>query len=447
MRTKFIKTLSVLLALTFILAVFPSIDLPAEAASYRTGMNGASTSYMNGAYYEKILRVPLTGDGITDVLAIALSQTGYQEGDSSSQMSGTVSGSSNYTEFSYNMGDWGAGYGGSDYPWCATFVSWALYQARVSNATGNSAWCRNNSGDSNYIWCEVSCTQWMNQLKKFDRVQASAYHGGSYIPQPGDLIFFSWSASYTTVDHIGIVVYSDGTKVYTIEGNTSDAEGLEDNGGAYFKSYELGYKYISAYGKLPYVEKANVPEIDYSGANPTPGLYVATNSVKYVYTSETSTTSSYTMPRYTMFEATEVASNNRLKVKYNSGSTTITGYVNNNSDRVVQITSTETESSTESGNNIASAATYKGEGVDNGTALNITASTPNVSFSLGNGYGISNVLCTDAAGSYNVSYEKAEISGFQSAVKGSFSARAQAASGGKVVTPLSLQTALALPKR
>lgn len=94
MRTKFVKTLSVLLALTFILAVFPGIDLPAEAASYRTGMNGASTSYMNGAYYEKFLRVPLTGDGITDVLAIALSQTGYQEGDSSSQMSGTVSGSS-----------------------------------------------------------------------------------------------------------------------------------------------------------------------------------------------------------------------------------------------------------------------------------------------------------------------------------------------------------------
>lgn len=371
MKTKFIRILSALLALTFVLAVCPAANQPVEATSYRTGMNGASTSYKNGAYYEKLLRVPLTGDGITDVLAVALSQTGYQEGDSSSQMSGTVSGSSNYTEFCYNMGDWGSGYGGSGYPWCATFVTWALYQARVSNATGYDAWCRNNVGDSNYIWCEVSCTQWLNQLKRFDRAKASAYHGGSYIPQPGDLIFFSWSASYSTVDHIGIVVYSDGTNVYTIEGNTSDAEGLEDNGGgAYFKSYALGYKYISAYGKLPYVENSNVPDIDYSGANPTPGLYVATNSAKYVYTSETSTTYNYTMPRYTMFEVTEIASNNRLKVKYTSGSTTITGYVNNNSDRVVQITSTETESSTESGNNIAYAATYKGEGIDNGTTGN-----------------------------------------------------------------------------
>ncbi len=370
MRTKFAKILSVLLALTLVLGVCPAISLPAKAVSYRTGANGASSSYQSSIYYQNFMRVPLTGDGITDVLAIALSQTGYQEGDSSSQMSGTVAGSSNYTEFCYNMGDWGSGYGGSGYPWCATFVTWALYQARVSNATGYDAWCRNNSGDSDYIYCEVSCTQWLNQLKKFDRANASAYHGGSYIPQPGDLIFFSWSSSYSTVDHIGLVVYSDGTNVYTIEGNTSDAEGLEDNGGgAYFKSYPLSYKYISAYGKLPYVENPNVPDIDYSGANPTPGLYMATNSAKYVYTSETSSTYNYTMPRYTMFEVTEVASNNRLKVKYTSGSTTVTGYINNNSDRVVQITSTET-ASTESGNNIAYAATYKGEGSDNGTTGN-----------------------------------------------------------------------------
>lgn len=344
MRFPIKKTLSLLLVLTLLCSIAFEIGAPVNAATYRTGANGASSSYKGGKYYANYQRVTLTGDGVTDVLAIALSQTGYEEGNSSSAMSGTAGGSSNYTEFCYNMGDWGAGYGGSDYPWCATFVSWALYQARCTDQMGASDWCRKHTGDSSYIWCEVSCSQWANQLRRYNRFKYSAQNGGTYKPQPGDLIFFDWEGGSSGEDHIGIVVYSDSSKVYTIEGNTSDAQGLEDNGGGtYFKSYSLSYDYISGYGVLPYKDVASVPTIDYSGAKPTPGLYMATSSSKYVYTTETGSTYNNTMPRFTMFEVTDICSNGRLKVKYTSGSTTITGYILNNTDRVVQISSTQVD--------------------------------------------------------------------------------------------------------
>ncbi len=344
MKRSIKRVLSMLLALTFVASLMLVPATPAEAATYRTGANGASSSYKSGKYYSNFQKITLTGDGVTDVLAIALSQTGYEEGNSTSAMGGTAGGSSNYTEYCYNMGDWGGGYGGSDYPWCATFVSWALFQSRCTDMMGYNYWCRNHTGDSSYIWCEVSCSQWANQLRRYGRFKYSAHNGGSYKPQPGDLIFFDWAGGSSGEDHIGIVVYSDSSKVYTIEGNTSDAAGLEDNGGgAYFKSYALSYGYISGYGILPYKDVAGVPDIDYSGANPTPGLYMATNSTKYVYTTETGSTYNYTMPRFTLFEVTDVCSNGRLKVKYTSGSTTVTGYIKNNTDRVVQLSSTQVD--------------------------------------------------------------------------------------------------------
>lgn len=73
----------------------------------------------------------------TFVLAIALSQLGYQEGAANGSFSGEVSGRNNYVEFSYNLGEFGLGYGGSDFPWCASFVSWRLYQ---SHCTDQNTW-------------------------------------------------------------------------------------------------------------------------------------------------------------------------------------------------------------------------------------------------------------------------------------------------------------------
>ena len=341
MKKHFTKALSIMLVLVFMVSTAAVLCIPASAATYITGANAATANYKSSRYYANFQKVELTGDGRTDVLAVALSQLGYQESPTAGDTDGIGGGSGNYTEYNYNMGDFGVGYGGSSYAWCATFVSWALLQSGCTTQNTMGAWCRNHTGDSNYIWREVSCSQWANQLRRYGYFQKSAAASGSYKPQSGDLIFFSWSGATSSEDHIGIVVYNDGTNVYTIEGNTSNQSGLEDDGGGvYFKKYSLSYNCITGYGVLPY-KTADVPKIDYSGANPTNGYYMA-NASKYIYANADDTSYTWTSQRFTMFEVIGVASNGRLKANITTSTgTTVTGYVLNNDDRVIQITSAE----------------------------------------------------------------------------------------------------------
>ncbi len=341
MKKKFSRVISAVLALVVVLSCLVVSVVPASAATYRNGaQSGPSSSYKNGKYYKNYLKVPITGDNRTDLLAIALSQLGYQEGASNGAFSGEVSGGQNYVEFSYNMGDLGLGYGGSDYPWCASFVSWCLYQSHCTDQATHKDLGRNHVGDYNYIWKEISCSQWVRQLKGAGYYKYSAYEGGSYTPKYGDLVFFQNSKG---VAHIGICLYTSGGRIYTVEGNTSDASGLEANGGGvYFKNYSLSTSYINGYGVLPYKSNSSVAKIDYSGANPTPGLYVA-NASKYIYSSETATSYSYVIPRFSVFEITKIGTNGtRLYGTFTTTTgATVTGWINNNSDRIIQLSSSE----------------------------------------------------------------------------------------------------------
>lgn len=347
MHTFIKKSISVVLCLVFlatsIVALIPESTVPASAATYVTGDNPVSSSYKGSIYYDNFCRVPLTGDARKDVVAVAMSQIGYQESNSPTDLDGIGTGYNNYTEYNENIK--GVNWLGTTFYWCASFVSWSLLQSGATDHNSSNDMVRYNQGDKEYIWREVACGTWAYQLNRFGYFRYSKYHGGSYKPQSGDLIFFSWSGSSdeSNADHIGIVVYSDDSYVYTVEGNTSDSAGLEDNGdGVYFKSYSLGYSCIIGYGVLPYATNPEVPNIDYSGANPTCGLYMA-NSSKDVHASADSDTVIAEMPRYTMFEVTEIASNGRLKATYTaSNGSTVTGWILNNSYRVIQITTTET---------------------------------------------------------------------------------------------------------
>ena len=63
-------------------------------------------------------------------------------------------------------------------------------------------------------------------------------------PKPGDQIFFSTAHSKSNVSHTGLVEKVDGSKVYTIEGNTSDKVAR--------RSYYLNDSYIVGYGRPAY---------------------------------------------------------------------------------------------------------------------------------------------------------------------------------------------------
>ena len=58
---------------------------------------------------------------------------------------------------------------------------------------------------------------------------------------PGDAIFFDWDLD-GSADHVGIVIGTDGSRVYTVEGNSGDA--------CKIKSYDLNYRSIKGYGLM-----------------------------------------------------------------------------------------------------------------------------------------------------------------------------------------------------
>ncbi len=86
--------------------------------------------------------------------------------------------------------------------WCAVFVSWCANQDNVLN----SSIPRFSVCSDGAKWF-VERGQWAKR--------------GDTTPVAGDVIFFSWNAD-TTINHVGLVVGSDDTYVYTIEGNSRD---------------------------------------------------------------------------------------------------------------------------------------------------------------------------------------------------------------------------------
>lgn len=298
---------TVVLTVTSFIVLLPPIT--AEAATYRSAKNSVSSSYKESRYYDYFSAVKLTGDGVTDLLAVAISQLGYQEGNSAGSYGGESSGSKNYTEYYYNFGMVTDTY---SMAWCAAYVSWALYQSQNTNQKSISDMCRNHLGNKTYIWREISCPYWVQQLQK------TGYYSkpGSYTPKSGDLIFFKNSGN-SNAGHIGIVVWCDGSKVYTIEGNTSSGTGVEANGGGvYYKSYSLTNERIHGYGKLPLKKDSSVPKVDYSGKNRTEGLYI-TKTGKTISVAKTAGgAESFTIPAHRMFEVTGF-SGSYGKVEYN----------------------------------------------------------------------------------------------------------------------------------
>ncbi|MBE6548296.1 MAG: CHAP domain-containing protein, partial [Ruminococcaceae bacterium] len=326
---KFIrKSIALLLVVMFVLSC---ATFTLSAATYVTGSNPVSDSYKSGKYYHQLSQIPMTSNQRTNVVAVAMSQLGYQESDADGDFSGLNGGTSNFTEYNYNFGNVG-GYG---YYWCASFATWVFRQAGMNTVgTGLSNSARNHMDDAKYMWCEIGCHKWLTHLNQYGYFHASASRGGSYVPKSADLIFYSSDGSES--GHVGIVVYSDGTNVYTVEGNTSSGSGLDANGGGvYYKSYPLSSSYIYGYGAMPY--NTNASDIDYSGANPTPGVYVAANSNKYLYKNADLTGDYVVMPKYSMFTVTEIVNNNAFKCIYNGQTYYITNHA---TDRIVQLTKT-----------------------------------------------------------------------------------------------------------
>ena len=206
-----------------------------------------SDAYKTSVWYENFTSLELTSNDRNNILRIAVSQLGYHEGDSAKDFDGmNKSGSSNYIEYARLLVPH---YNDNAYEWCACFVNWCLNQARFDKASS-----------------EIGCWKWVGELKTMNMWQDSAAYKGTYTPKPADMIFFNWKNTNTGSGHIGYVLYTTDTHVFTIEGNADNNVTV--------RSYALNDPCVIGYGTPPYNE-GDEPTIDWSYKDGMPrGTYV-----------------------------------------------------------------------------------------------------------------------------------------------------------------------------
>ncbi len=116
------------------------------------------------------------------------------------------------------------------------YWSWYGFDSRVEWCACFVSWCYNQAGKSEprFAGCEWQGVPWFQSHGQWG---ARGYENFA----PGDAIFFDWDLD-GTADHVGIVVGTDGSRVYTVEGNSGDA--------CKIKSYDLNYQSIKGYGLM-----------------------------------------------------------------------------------------------------------------------------------------------------------------------------------------------------
>ena len=166
---------------------------------------------------------------ILTVIGVAQNEVGYTEKSSRNDIyNDSVSGGSNFTKYWEEL----IAMGLSDEclqgeAWCNAFVNWCFVQAYGAEDT--------------------------YKLLSYSRKELSYYtptssqyfkNAGRWVtenPQPGDVVYF---ANSYRIHHVGIVIKVDSTKIYTIEGNTSDA--------VLIRSYSKKDHSIAGYGRPDY---------------------------------------------------------------------------------------------------------------------------------------------------------------------------------------------------
>ncbi len=179
-------------------------------------------SYQSGKYYRKLQQVKLTGDPRTDIVAVARSQVGYQEGSSNYQLSGEVYGGNNFTEY----GSW---YGLQDM-WCAMFVSWCAARAGIST-----------DSFPHHSYTPDGLSWFAARGLAYTRTEVQTRE---YTPRPGDLVYFKSSRNAKPTNHVGIVTGYANNRIYTVEGNIGAAGKLTNGGLIAEQSYPISNTYI-----------------------------------------------------------------------------------------------------------------------------------------------------------------------------------------------------------
>ena len=118
----------------------------------------------------------------------------------------------------------------------APYWSWYGFDSRVAWCTCFVSWCYGQAGlsEPRFAACQSQGVPWFTSHGQWG---ARGYENIA----PGDAIFFDWDLD-GSADHVGLVIGTDGNRVYTVEGNSGDA--------CKIKSYPLDYACIKGYGLM-----------------------------------------------------------------------------------------------------------------------------------------------------------------------------------------------------
>ena len=156
----------------------------------------ANSFLLDGNHFMETITTYASENQIEDLIAVAQKEVGFQ---------GTNNTRNKYTLWCGQLNpsvypDYGYGY-----EWCQAFVGYCAAHAGI---------------DKNIIPYNPGTATCKSFFTSRNLWNDSRYHGGSYTPKRGDIIYFQWDGKKGEPSHVGIVTDCDGAIVYTIEGNT-----------------------------------------------------------------------------------------------------------------------------------------------------------------------------------------------------------------------------------
>ena len=167
---------------------------------------------------------------IDRLLKTANDEIGYLEKKSNAYLDNKTAnaGESNYTKYWRDLKpEW------QGEPWCDAFVSWCFLKAFGADMAQK-------------LLCGGLYSYYTPASANYFKAHKQWYT----TPRSGDVVYFQVGGN---IGHTGIVEDYKNGYVITIEGNTSGASGVIQNGGGVCrKTYKYGSSYISGYGRPKY---------------------------------------------------------------------------------------------------------------------------------------------------------------------------------------------------
>lgn len=137
----------------------------------------------------------------------------------------------NSNNVKYNTWFYGHPVNGSNYPWCAAFISWLFRDCQ------------------DLVPKTASC---LNMLAFFEQNHQIVTN-----PEPGDIQFMKFNTNNRKTNHVGLFIGKMGSTNVSIEGNTS--LNSNDNGGSVMQRERT--RNIVAYGRPKYVNSSPITPV------------------------------------------------------------------------------------------------------------------------------------------------------------------------------------------